>query len=172
MGRANVHVVSRQKTASDYLFEAVADAEESHQDEIAARALAMLTYVRGSGLSRYEEGISIGRLAEAAIRRIGSPDAILADLAQARGWVEYTHGNLEAALPLRREAIERHRRALGDADPDALQMKAELGISSTSRGISPSRSRRRRSSSSGASIFSVPHISERVGTRSTLARRS
>ncbi|MGO8994951.1 MAG: protein kinase domain-containing protein [Polyangiaceae bacterium] len=116
-----------QKTASDYLFEAVADAEESHQDEIAARALAMLTYVRGSGLSRYEEGISIGRLAEAAIRRIGSPDAILADLAQARGWVEYTHGNLEAALPLRREAIERHRRALGDADPDALQMKAELG---------------------------------------------
>jgi eukaryotic-like serine/threonine-protein kinase len=114
------------QTSSDYLFEAVKDAEESHQDELAARALVTLTEVRGSGLSLYGEGTSIARLAEAAIRRVGAPDALLAELAHARGWLEYTHGNIETALPLRREALERHRRAVGDDDPDPLQMHAEL----------------------------------------------
>ena len=113
-------------TASGYLFQAASDSEESHQDELAALSLVALAEVQGSGLSRYDEGMSLARLAEASIRRIGAPDAILATLAHARGWIEYTHGNLEAALPFRREALERHRRAVGDDDPDALQMHAEL----------------------------------------------
>ena len=114
------------KTASDYLFEAVADAEESHQDPLAADGLVALAEVQGSGLSRYDEGMSMARLAEASIHRIGAPDALVAALARARGWIEYTHGNLEAALPYRREALERHRHAVGDVDPDAIQMQAEL----------------------------------------------
>jgi tetratricopeptide (TPR) repeat protein len=114
------------RTSSDYLFEAESGSEESHQDELSANVLVALADVQGSGLSRYEEGMSLARIAEARIRRIGGSDAILATLARARGWIEYTHGNIEAALPYRREALDRHRRALGDDDPDALQFHAEL----------------------------------------------
>ena len=114
------------RTSSDYLFEAIAKSDESHQDELTAQVLVALAEIQGSGLSRYEEGMSIARIAEARVSRIGGADAILAALAKARGWIEYTHGNIEAALPLRREALERHRRALGDDDPDALQLHAEL----------------------------------------------
>jgi hypothetical protein len=124
-GRA-AHACADPKVAADDLFEAVTYAEESHQDELVARSLVELTQIQGSDLSHYEEGHSIGRLAEAALHRIGSPGALAADLARARGWVEYTHGNLDAALPLRQEAYERHRVAVGDEDSDALQMRAEL----------------------------------------------
>ncbi len=114
------------KTSAVYLFEAVAESTASRQDETAARALIALARVRGSGMSRYEEGGSLAKLAEAAVRRAGSSDALLGDLAHARGWIEYTHGNIDLALPYRKEAILRHQRAVGDNDLDALQMHAEL----------------------------------------------
>jgi tetratricopeptide (TPR) repeat protein/predicted Ser/Thr protein kinase len=114
------------KVAAELLLQTATDAQASHQDDLVARTLTRLAYVEGSALSRYEEGLDFARLAEAAIRRVGSPDPLLADLAQARGWIEYTRGNLEAALPLRKEALDRRIRTSGDDGPDAIQMRAEL----------------------------------------------
>jgi tetratricopeptide (TPR) repeat protein len=114
------------KGAADDLLSATADAQASHQDELVARALVSLAYVEGSSLARYDEGVDLARLAEAAARRAGAGDALFAELARSRGWVEYTQGHLEAALPLRKEALERHARIAGDRDPDALQIRAEL----------------------------------------------
>ncbi len=114
------------KVAAEVLLQTAVDAQASHQDELVARTLTRLAYVEGSALSRYEEGLDFARLAEAAIRRVGAPDSLLADLAQARGWIEYTRGNLDAALPLRREALARRARTSGDDGPDAIQMRAEL----------------------------------------------
>ncbi len=133
--RARVgHVCGDAKAANDAAFQAAADAERSHQDELRARCLVELVYLQGTQLARYDEALDFGRLAEAAIQRIAAtapsadrqPPFMFAELARARGWVEYTRGDLPAALPLRREALVRHVEAIGDKDPDAIQIHAEL----------------------------------------------
>jgi tetratricopeptide (TPR) repeat protein len=114
------------KAANEALMRAAMDAQESHQDELFARILVQLAHLEGAELAHYDEALDVARLAEATIRRLGAPEALLADLARSRGWVEYTRGDLSAALPLRREALDRHVRAVGGDDPDALQMRAEI----------------------------------------------
>ncbi len=125
LGRTE-HVCGSAKAAAEALFVAATSAEESHQDELLARSLTEMAYVQGAELARYDEANDFARFAGAAIWRAGAPEVLLSELARARGWIEYTRGDLVAALPLRREALERHVRAMGDDDPDALQLRAEV----------------------------------------------
>jgi serine/threonine protein kinase/tetratricopeptide (TPR) repeat protein len=113
-GSLHAHLRSL-RAAEDALFEASVVAEASRHDEVLARAWTELVRVVGVEQERYDEGERWGKLADAAVRRIGGgPEAValaghLGRLHEHRGDLSTAQADYERAAKLAEETLpERH----------------------------------------------------------------
>jgi tetratricopeptide (TPR) repeat protein/predicted Ser/Thr protein kinase len=98
--------IGKPQPAQEVLEQALADAQASGHDEIAARALVSAVYVVGHLLRDHEGGRRYMRQAEALLEHIGRPQRPIALLARNAGTVEFAAGNDEAARVQFERAIE------------------------------------------------------------------
>jgi tetratricopeptide (TPR) repeat protein len=104
--------------AADTLARAVDAAVAGGDDPTAAEALVHLVRVHGYQRADHERAHYYGRLATAALARLGEPAELTADLADHLGRLAYQEGRHREALVLHRRALDRRRRALGDEQPE------------------------------------------------------
>ncbi len=121
LGRLQEHT-GDLKGAEATLLRALADAEASGQDELAAGGMGQLARLLGARQLRFGEAHAWGALAEAKAQRQGGQDQLRAELLRAQALV------LEAEQHLP-EAVEGHRRALAlrqRLDPESLEISQSL----------------------------------------------
>ncbi|HUH04348.1 MAG TPA: tetratricopeptide repeat protein, partial [Kofleriaceae bacterium] len=124
----------RFRDARPLLEEAELLAEESHYEEIRARALVAVTRLIAATSSREDEALRWARRARASIARLGGDPVLEGELGAALAAVATTRGDLARAIELRTEAVERYERALGGSDardPDRGDRQLEVALIDT-----------------------------------------
>ncbi len=96
------------------LLESIAEAEAGRHDEAVAQAATHLVLVLGARQARFAEAHAWGKLAEAAVARVGGERELQARLLQARGMVLYAEGKLPAAVEQHRQALALREKATND----------------------------------------------------------
>jgi tetratricopeptide (TPR) repeat protein len=125
MGRAQLGR-GAAKDAAKTLFDAATEAKVAHDATTEATAWIWLVRVVGYDLGELERSERYARIAGAALERAGDPPALHADLARHRAHALYAHGDIEAALPLYREARALRERAFGAGSPLVGEIEVDL----------------------------------------------
>ena len=115
--------------AASALFDAAAEAEGVRDDTVAAKAWTQLVYEVGFVEDHSDEAARYARLAESAIRRLGSSDSLQADLLDAESNVAYGRSAASDAQRFAREALVLRERSLGPSHPSTLQTRSNLADS-------------------------------------------
>ena len=109
---------SSDRGAAETLTRAVDAAIAAGADRTAAEALVHLVRVQAYQLADHERAHYYGRLATAALARLGDPAEPAADLADHLGRLAFQEGQLDDALALHRRALALRERALGANHPE------------------------------------------------------
>ena len=110
-------------------------AEASRDDVTAAKSAASLVYVVGAAMLRREESYRWGKLAEAILDRLPTPQPrIRAWLLHNQGTVETQSRRFEAGRPLLERALAMKEAALGKDHPDVARTAIGLGWNLTELG--------------------------------------
>jgi tetratricopeptide (TPR) repeat protein/predicted Ser/Thr protein kinase len=120
-------VTGKYEVAGQALFDATARAEAAHNDQVAAEAWVMLTWLaREQG--RYAEGHRWARLAEAKLARVGSPLFEESTLLAGIGALLGDEGKYEEALAVERRSLAIREKALGSLDPSVAWSLNNIGV--------------------------------------------
>lgn len=93
------------KASEQSLLDAIATAEASKHDVVAAAAATELVLVFGARQARFGEAQAWEKLAEGALRRSGDSPLLRARLLQAQGLVRYNEGKLVEATQKHQQAV-------------------------------------------------------------------
>jgi tetratricopeptide (TPR) repeat protein len=116
------------EAAESTLVRAAVLAESCRHDRVKAKAFIDLVYVTGYRMAAHREGHTWGRLAAAAIDRLGGDDVLKARLLNNIGGVLWSQGEYDKALESNRRALALRERALGTDHPAVADSLNNLGV--------------------------------------------
>jgi tetratricopeptide (TPR) repeat protein/predicted Ser/Thr protein kinase len=116
----------KDEEARNILVDAAVEANAVGDDDNAARMWTFLVTVVGYSLGRAQESELYAKLAASSIERVGSPDALRAELLRARANVLYAKEETDKSLPLYREALEAATRAFGAKSPTVADYQLDV----------------------------------------------
>ena len=126
------HRLGEQQPAVDAYLRAIETATAGDDDRLAARAWIGLVFATGHSMADYDRASTYARHAEAAVRRLGSPPDLDAELAGTLGTIAHDEGDLAAAQTLLERALAL-REGIGPAAVDGTTL-VNLGRTLASRG--------------------------------------
>jgi tetratricopeptide (TPR) repeat protein/predicted Ser/Thr protein kinase len=124
----------KDEEARTSLVDSAIKAGTARDDVTEAEAWTMLIKTGGYDLGRFDEGELYAKLAGAAVDRLGSHEALRAQLLRRRADLLYVKGDLEKAQPIYREVLDLDLRALGDSSPETARAQVDLADLEVTRG--------------------------------------
>ncbi|QSQ18961.1 tetratricopeptide repeat protein [Pyxidicoccus parkwayensis] len=112
--------------AEKTLREAVLAAEAGRDDVTAARAWTSLVFIVGRREQRFDEALTLGQHAQAAIVRLGNAELDMARLLATRGSVLWAKGDYAASLKDAEESLAIRQRLLPEDHPDLALSLSQL----------------------------------------------
>jgi serine/threonine-protein kinase len=113
--------------AEPILREAIRIGARAKDDVLLARAWTHLVNIVGFQLARYDEGIALAPVAEAAIARAGGGDVMTADLAYFVGSTHVQKGSYDLAKDAYDQALALRVKVYGEEHPDVAKTHNALG---------------------------------------------
>jgi len=116
------------------LIDSAVEASTARDDVVEAQAWTSLIKTGGYDLGRFDDSDLYARLAGAAIDRLGSRDALRAQLQRRRADVLYVKGEFDKARTLYREVLDLDLRALGESSTETARAQSDLADLEVTRG--------------------------------------